>query len=454
MTRLLPGRLPLTRLLPQSTLGQIVAIVVIALVVTISAMIAFFATFGPLIPPRPLAPGETVLAIQVAVGAMEGVSAAQRPALATAMSLPSFRISAGPPSPCERDDDGDPPLERSLPAALGHRAGLTMRLCRPLSEHRLYYVQIHAPLRSPAGGEAVDIELDRPDLTVTRVIGVPLTVALVFLLIVVSGLSIWAAWRITLPLRQLAETVDAFGQHLVADPMPERGPREIRLAARAFNGMQAAIASFVQDRSRMLAAISHDLRTPLTRLKLRVQLDQPSDSRAAMLRDIGQLQTMIDAALQFLRGQSSMEARELTDIGALVTTICDEFAETGMALSCDADLDAACLCQPLSVRRAVVNLIENARTYGETVHVRVFAQGSEVIIDVADDGPGIPEQDKQRMLRPFTRMSDHRLDRDGHVGLGLAIVQDVVRMHRGTLELLDATPSGLLARLRLPAFRR
>ena len=433
--------------LPQSTLGQIVAIVVSALLVTVSATIAFFATFGPLFPARPVGPGDNVLAIAVAVRALEATQPGGWAALAAAMSSQSFRLSAaGPPSRCEREPEGDPPLEQSLPPLLGNRAGLTMELCRPLPGNELAYVQIHVPI--PGG--AIDIELDRPARRVAFVIGIPLTVALVFLLITVTGLSVWAAWRITRPLRRLAETVDAFGQHMVAAPMPEHGPDEIRRAARAFNGMQAAIATFMQDRSRMLAAVSHDLRTPLTRLKLRVQLDQLPDSRAAMLRDIGQLQTMIDAALSFLRGQSGGEALELTDIAPLVTAICDEFAETGMVLSCDADTYAPCWCRPLSVRRAVVNLLDNARGFGTTAGVSVSMQGGAVVIDVADDGPGIPDQDKQRMLRPFTRMADHRSSRDGHVGLGLAIVQDVARAHLGSLELLDRQPCGLVARLRLP----
>ena len=433
--------------LPQSTLGQIVAIVVSALLVTVSATIAFFATFGPLIPPRPVGVAENVLAIAVAVRALEAVPPGDRATLAAAMSLPYFRLSAaGPPSACEAEPQGDRLLEQSLPPLLDNRSGLTMQLCKPRPDSGPPYVQIHVPIP----GSALDIELDRPGRRVVFAIGIPLTVAFVFLLIAVTGLSVWAAWRITRPLRQLAETVDAFGQHMVAAPMPEHGPDEIRRAARAFNGMQAAIAAFIQDRSRMLAAVSHDLRTPLTRLKLRVQLDQPSDSRAAMLRDIGQLQTMIDAALSFLRGQSGGEARDWIDIGPLVATICDEFAETGMALVCDADVYAPCWCQPVSVRRAVVNLIENARVFGSTTTVSVTTQEGYVLVDVADDGPGIPDQDKQRMLRPFARMADHRSTQDGHVGLGLAIVQDVARVHLGTLELLNRDPSGLVARLRLP----
>ena len=441
----------MTRWLPQSILGQVVAIVVSALVITISATILFFATFGPLFLPRPIGPGENVLAIAVAVRALAAVPPADRAGLAAALSTNSFRVSeAGPPEPCIRDPDGDRPLEQLLPPLLDDLPGLIIQLCHPQPGRALYSVQIHAPLRPSEAGGAIDIELDRPDRAVPRVIGVQIAVALVFLLMAVTGLSIWAAWRITRPLRQMAETVAAFGQHMVADPLPEQGPREIKQAARAFNGMQAAIATFVQDRSRMLASISHDLRTPLTRLKLRVQLDRPSDGRAAMLRDIGQLQTMIDSALSFLRGQSGGEAREWTDIGALVTTICDEFAETGMTVHCDADHYVPCLCQPLSVRRAIVNLVENAGAYGTQASVGVSEQGSAVVIDVIDDGPGIPDQDKQRMLRPFTRMTGHRSGREGHVGLGLAIVQDVARAHLGTLELLDGHPTGLVARLRLP----
>ena len=433
------------RVLPQSALGQIVGIVVSALLVTFGVTFAFFALFGPVIPPRPIGPGENAIAIGAVVHGLDAVLPASRPTLAAAMSARHFRVLVDPPaSLCPGDPSGDPLLERSLPDILDGRPGLSIRLCAPPADDAPSFVRVQVPI----SGGTVAIDLDRPP--VARIIGVPIVVALLFLLVVVTVLAVWAAWRITRPLRRLAQTVDAFGQNMMAATLPETGPREIRQAARAFNGMQAAIASFVQDRSLMLAAISHDLRTPLTRLKLRVQLEDKSDTQRAMLRDIGQLQTMIDAALSYLRGQSGGEERDWIDIGALVTTICDEFAEAGARIICDAGPLAPCLCQPVSIRRAIVNLVENARQHGTAIGVSVVSGSSSVTIEVSDDGPGIADDDKPRMLRPFTRLSATRATTTGHVGLGLAIVQDIVRAHGGTLALLDHHPQGLLVRFVLP----
>jgi len=249
------------RLLPQSALGQIVGIVVSALLVTFGVTFAFFAVFGPIIPPRPIGPGENAVAIGAVVHGLESVAPAARPALAAAMSARHFRVVADPPaSLCAGDPSGDALLERALPDILDARPGLSIRLCRPPADDAAPFVRVQVPIE----GGAVAIDLDRPP--VARIIGVPIIVALLFLLVVVTVLAVWAAWRITRPLRHLAQTVDAFGQQMVAANLPETGPREIRQAARAFNGMQNAIASFVQDRALMLAAISHDLRTPLTRL--------------------------------------------------------------------------------------------------------------------------------------------------------------------------------------------
>ena len=340
------------------------------------------------------------------------------------MSSALFKVrTEGAIEPCAGPMTAGSLLDQLLqPLLLGPAAHFQLNRCKAANADQEPDLQLIVPLAAGQAEFRVS-ELPAPGV---RVLSVPVTIALVFLLLAISLLATWAAWRITRPLRQLAETAEAFGTSIVIAPLEEQGPREIRQVTHAFNRMQSSIATLMHDRSQMLAAISHDLRTPLTRLKLRVEIESPQDVRPKMLRDIPQLERMIDSALSYLRGQTVTEERDWIDLGALLATFCDEFEELGVNIVCESPSYLPCLCQPLSMRRAITNLVDNARLYGTEVKVSAQRHGDTLVIDVEDIEvanyePAIqsavdwfrPEPDA-RFVRPGARRRLARAQRRGN----------------------------------------
>jgi signal transduction histidine kinase len=260
-------------------------------------------------------------------------------------------------------------------------------------------------------------------------------------------MSAWAVSRVIGPLRRLSAKADAFGRDIAVVPLEEEGPLEIRRAARAFNLMQERVTRSIRDRTRMLAAISHDLRTPLTRMRLQLETEQTDLMRAKLLRDVGLMQSMVTSALAFLSGSVDEEEQEWLDIGALLSTLCDEYEETGASVSYEGPEQMPLFCRPNAINRALTNLIENAIHFGETIFVAASVEACTIVIDVADDGPGIPQDRLRDVVEPFVRLDPSRSSRPGSVGLGLSIVKEIVEAHGGTLELIDRLPTGLIARV-------
>lgn len=237
--------------------------------------------------------------------------------------------------------------------------------------------------------------------------------------------------------------------------MPERkGPDEVRVASRALNRMQARIRGMIVDRTRMLAAVSHDLRTPITRMRLRAEFIDDEDTRRQMLRDLDQMGAMVHAALSYLRDGQDTQSRSLVDLASLLQTVCHDFADTGEKVTYEGPDHLLASLRADEIRRAVGNLVENALKYGGAcaiVRLRP-ASRNEVDIEVVDRGPGIPNELKAAMLEPFARGDAARTmgDRSAGFGLGLAIARSAAEAHGGSLLLQDGEPSGLVAVLRLP----
>jgi signal transduction histidine kinase len=215
--------------------------------------------------------------------------------------------------------------------------------------------------------------------------------------------------------------------------------------AKAFNRMQERITQLLENRTRMLAAISHDLRTPLTRMRLQIDMDEACAGRGKLLRDIGLMQAMITAVLDFLSHGFDHEKREWLDLEALLTTLCDEYEEAGAAIRYEGSEPIKLYCQPGAIQRALTNLIENAIHYGSHVTVRASRNGGTILIEVVDDGPGIPADRIPDVTEPFVRLDTSRAERPGSVGLGLSIVKEIVEAHGGTLVLANHNPTGLVA---------
>jgi signal transduction histidine kinase len=280
----------------------------------------------------------------------------------------------------------------------------------------------------------------------------PLIVSILVLAILITVLGWWAARALTRPLRAFASAAEAFRPDGEIMLLPERGPDEIRSAARALNHMRARVKAMVEERSRMFAAVGHDLRTPITRLRLRSEFIEDEGLRTQALADLDQMRAMVESLLMFMRDGRSTRAPVMVDLTASLTTVCDQFADLGHDVSYTGPDHVAVRGHPDELHRAVTNLVDNAVRYGGCARVRLAATAADVVIDIEDDGPGIPASDRTAMLRPFVRGETARsMDGTTGFGLGLSIAQVVVTAHGGTLALLDGVPRGLLVRIVLPA---
>jgi signal transduction histidine kinase len=280
------------------------------------------------------------------------------------------------------------------------------------------------------------------------VINIMLSVVIIFL--PVAFLSVYAARLVTNPLIRIANAAEVQGG---ADPggaiFDESGPLEIRQLARRLNEMRAQIHNMLKERTAMLRAVSHDLRTPLTRLKLRVERSVPPETAAALIRDISAINEMIDETLNYLRNETETELPRKVDLSSLLRTVCSDFADMGFSVTYFGPERLALNCRPRSVARAVSNLVDNATKFGTAVEVVLRRQQDQrVCIDVADDGPGIPENLRSKVLEPFVKGDLSRPAASGAgFGLGLSIVRDIAQRHGGTVMLNPRNPKGLVATL-------
>lgn len=285
------------------------------------------------------------------------------------------------------------------------------------------------------------------------IIGLPFYLFFGFLALTFFGLMIWAAKGLVRPLSELAASAKAFGESST-NPVPivEHGPREVRVAAQAFNRMQLRINDFLEKRTRMLAAVSHDLRTPLTRLRLRLDLLEEGDVRDRSLEDLNIMENQIDAALTFLRDGASSEPVHRIDVPSLLQSLANQYADLGFSIAVSCDGKFAIKARSGELQRALSNLIDNALHYACGVEIEACSDGECVTIDIIDHGPGIPQDERARLLEPFERGDHARQVREGTgFGLGLATGRTIVEAASGTLELCETAGGGLTVRLRFPA---
>lgn len=281
--------------------------------------------------------------------------------------------------------------------------------------------------------------------------GGPWMATLLFAAISLTLLGLWAARALTAPLSSFAKAAENFSLNGTAAPLPERGPEEIRSVAKALNRMHDRITSLIDDRTRMLAAISHDLRTPITRLRLRSEFIEDEVHRRHMLRDLDQMRSMLESVLSFLRNDRRLESITLVDIATTLQLIADQFADMGHRVSYEGPPHAMITARPDDLHRAITNLVENAVRFGAEAAIRLRISPQIVTIEVEDDGPGISDARKDVMLEPFVRGDDARtMDESAGFGLGLSITRAIVDAHSGTLSLNDRQPHGLIVRIELP----
>ncbi|MCO4318990.1 ATP-binding protein [Phyllobacterium sp. 21LDTY02-6] len=251
--------------------------------------------------------------------------------------------------------------------------------------------------------------------------------------VVLAIIGILIGNRIAHPLKSLARAAEALGRGENLPPLEEKGPEEIRRTASAFNQMQARLHRFIDDRTKMLAAIGHDLRTPLTSLRLRTEFVKDVEIQQKMLMTIEELQSMTEAAIAFARGESTEEETRPIQLEALIGSICDDQEELGRPVTLIPADKIAYRCRPDGLRRAIRNVIENAVRYGDEAKVLILQTANSVDIVVEDRGPGIPEEMREKVFAPFFRLETSRNKETGGIGLGLAIARAVARQHGGDI---------------------
>jgi len=282
--------------------------------------------------------------------------------------------------------------------------------------------------------------------------GGPWMTTALFAVISVTLLGLWAARALTAPLTAFAHAAETFSLDGAAAPLPERGPEEVRAVARALNRMRERITALIDDRTRMLAAISHDLRTPITRLRLRSEFIEDEAQRSRMLADLDQMRAMLEAVLSFLRNDRRAESMTLTDIASSLQLVADQFADMGHKVSYAGPDHFIATVRPDDLYRCVTNLVENAVRYGSETTLRLAPSTQGIAIEIEDDGPGISAEGKQAMLQPFARGDQARnMDGAAGFGLGLSIANAIMLAHGGELSLHDRAPQGLKVRILLPA---
>ena len=265
----------------------------------------------------------------------------------------------------------------------------------------------------------------------------------------------WIAARwLTYPIKRLASAAEQLGKNLNSPLIDEAsGPSEVRQASKVFNQMQARIKLQMEERNRFLAAVSHDLRTPLTRLKLRAEKIIQPELKSEFKNDINEMTSIIDTTLDYLRGDQQLEATSLLDIGALINSLVEDAKENGNVITVTGEVGPIRL-QPLAIRRCLNNLLENALRYGGRTDIAISETADEVVIAIKDAGPGIPEEKLEAVFAPFYRLDASRSRHSGGVGLGLSIAREMARKQGGNITLRNAPEGGLIATLILPKHNR
>jgi signal transduction histidine kinase len=257
------------------------------------------------------------------------------------------------------------------------------------------------------------------------------------------------ARRLAKPIALFAQGAERLGRDPRAPPLAIRGPTEIGVAVQAFNDMQERLARYVEDRTAMVGAIAHDLRTPLTRLRFRVEA-APDDVRLKMAADIAEMEAMISGTLAFVRDATRTAKRTRLELSSLLESLADEMSETGLDVAVLSADKVVIDGDPVALRRLFNNLLENALKFGRQARIRVFVADDCAVVEIEDNGCGLPDKDLERVFEPFFRHESSRSRETGGIGLGLAVARSVARAHGGDATLENRPEGGLTARVKLP----
>ncbi len=267
----------------------------------------------------------------------------------------------------------------------------------------------------------------------------------------VAGLTIWSVRRLTRPLANLAEAASGLARNLDQAPLAERGPQELQQAASAFNAMQRDLKRIIETRAQALAAVSHDLRLPITRMRLRLESEMSAGLKAKIEQDLQDMDSMIGHTLDFLRAGSQTEAVVMIHLDALLDSLLEDMEELGAQIERSGRVTQAIAAQPHALRRCIANLLDNARLYGGgKMQLTVIDAADAVTLQIDDYGPGIPAAQRDKVFEPYFRLEASRARHTGGTGLGLPIARAIAQAHGGSIVLDEATGGGLRVSLRLP----
>lgn len=406
---------------------------------------------------------------------LDSESPAERPALIKALSVQPTTLTLALPWANDKIDDSEDARIFAQEAARQFERPLTMqmlaleRIDPVLFDLRPRHADEREKRRSPDSDSGkgrlfartyiAQVKLsDGAVVTFHHLLPVPAAdlpyrvIALLALLgISVAALSVWSVRRLTRPLVKLADAASGLARNLNQPPLSETGPQDVRQAAQAFNAMQRDLKRLIDTRSQALSAVSHDLRLPITRLRLRLEAGIEPTLRGKMEHDLAEMDTMIGHTLDFLRAGSNVEAVVPVNLDALLDSVVEDMEELGATITRIGKTRQAINARPHALRRCIANLLDNARRYGGgPIDLTLDDSEKEVRIVISDHGPGIPTAQLEKVFEPYFRLESSRARHTGGTGLGLAIAKAIVEAHGGTITLRSKSGEGLTATVALP----
>ena len=389
--------------------------------------------------------------IMLAREAMLRRPTSERDAEAKALSTPHFEFGWSATSPLREDKTAEPGLWslRTRMISLEPNLGNGLALAMVAGEEADHQGDLGGALALPDGSFLTFHSAHAPGLARLG-LWAYLSTAMAIL---VGVAAVLLMHRIAGPLRDLTRATGEIGHGEVV-PVREAGPDETREIARALNAMQARIHRLVTERTQALAAVSHDLRTPIARLRLRFDGMADAVESQAMSSDLDDMQAMVDSTLAYLRGDADPEARQVTNVASLLIGIADACSDAGRDVAYDGPGRALATVRPVALRRALNNLVDNAVRYGSLARLSLKVETEELLLFIEDDGPGIPQGEVAKAFEPFTRLEVSRNRNTGGTGLGLTIAHRVIAGEQGTITLSNRPEGGLQARVSLPRTKR
>ncbi|MGH8273366.1 MAG: ATP-binding protein [Gammaproteobacteria bacterium] len=440
------------RFLPQSLFGRLVLILVVALIIALAVAAAINLHERSHLM-RHATTQREVEHIATTVEVFDRIPSRSQIGITHVLGTRRWHVDIGAPPPAATVPAPEQAFATALRAALGSnypvRFARVGRDFRPLTD-----AEPQKPTRNMIAVRLGDGNwlrfTARHDRRHHRGWPPTLLIELAVLLAILIFFSLFALRRATRPLAMLATAARALGRDIRRPPLAETGPAEVRRAAAAFNLMQKRLIGFIEGRVRLLTAISHDLKTPVTRLRLRAEMLDDAALAKDINRDLDEMDAMLGATLAYLRGEAERERAQPLDVNALLESMSADAQALGQDVSLDGRAAAPYPARPRALARAIENLVQNALRYGGSAEISVAEEAHALAIRIADRGPGIPVDELDRVFEPFYRVEASRNRETGGTGLGLAIAREVAEAHGGTLTLANRNGGGLVASLTLP----